>query len=336
VTQARPQIRSGGRADARSVLDIDSLSIDFELRGARVTAVRDVSLSVGRGEVLGVVGESGSGKSQMFLAAMGLLARNARATGRVRLAGHEFVPGSAAAGGALRSASAAMVFQDPQSALTPHLTIGVQMGEVLVHHGRLGRRDALEAAALMLGRVGIADPARCLGQYPHELSGGMRQRVLIGMSLLGAPQLLIADEPTSALDVSVQAQVLELLGNVRAERGLAIVLISHDLGVVAALADRIAVMYAGRIVETASARELLLRPHHPYTAALLACVPSRDGPVPSRMPTLPGRPPSGLAVTDGCAFAPRCSRRSARCLVDLPALGAQGVGRVACHHPLVP
>jgi len=273
---------------------------------------------------------------------MGLLAPNARATGRVRLSGRELSPDCADAFAALRGATAAMVFQDPQSALTPHLTIGVQMGEALVHHGGLRWRDARAAAEEMLGRVGIADPGRCLRQYPHELSGGMRQRVLICMSLLGSPQLLIADEPTTALDVTVQAQVLELLGQVRAARGLAIVLISHDFGVVAALADRIAVMYAGRIIETGPALELLARPRHPYTAALLACVPSRDGPVLSRMPTLPGQPPAGAVVNDACAFAPRCTRMSARCLRERPALeaGAGGDGpggaQAACHHPLGP
>jgi oligopeptide/dipeptide ABC transporter ATP-binding protein len=322
----------------RAVLEIDSLSIDFERRGSRIAAVRDVSVSVGRGEVLGVVGESGSGKTQVFLAVMGLLARNARATGCVRIAGRELSPDCTEAFDALRGASAAMVFQDPQSALTPHLTIGVQMGEALVYRGGLRWRDARAAAAQMLGRVGIADPGRCLRQYPHELSGGMRQRVLIGMSLLGSPQLLIADEPTTALDVTVQAQVLELLRQVRAERGLAIVLISHDFGVVAALADRIAVMYAGRIIETAPAQELLARPRHPYTGALLACVPSRDGPIPPRMPTLPGQPPSGAAMTDACAFAPRCPRMSARCLRERPVLRGEvpGIAQVACHHPLGP
>jgi oligopeptide/dipeptide ABC transporter ATP-binding protein len=317
------------------VLSIDALSIDFERGGTTIPAVCDVSLSVEPGEVLGVIGESGSGKSQVFLASLGLLAPNARARGRVRLAGRELEAGCPAHFDAVRGASAAMVFQDSQSALTPHLTVALQMGEALVHHGGYSWRDAKLAAGEMLRRVGIADPERCLGQFPHELSGGMRQRVLIGMSLLGSPQLLIADEPTTALDVTVQAQVLDLLREVRTERGLAIALISHDVGVVAAVADRIAVMYGGRIVETAPLRELLQEAHHPYTAALLACVPSRAGPVPARMPTLPGQPPGFPEVADACAFAPRCPRVSARCRRERPALRPTGsAAQVACHHPL--
>ena len=241
---------------ATPALEIEGLNVDF-LRGTRATAaVRDVSLSVALGECLAIVGESGSGKSQIFLAVMDLLAGNARASGSVRFFGHELLSAPRSALDAVRGSKLTMVFQDPLSALTPHLKIGVQMAEVLVRHRGQSWREAEAAALAMLSRVRISEPERRLRQYPHELSGGMRQRVLIGMSLLCEPDLLIADEPTTALDVTVQAQVLELLRSMRLESRMGIVLISHDFGLVAGLADRIIVLYAGRIVESASAAQL--------------------------------------------------------------------------------
>ena len=228
-----------------------------------------------------------------------------------------------------------MVFQDPMMSLTPHLKIGLQLAEVLVHHRGVSWRDAKRAALRALDRVRIPDPQRRLGQYPHELSGGMRQRVMIGMSLLCEPALVIADEPTSALDVTVQARILDLLRDLRAETGISIVLISHDLGVVASLADRVAVMYAGRIVESAPAAELMRTARHPYSALLMQCVPDLRRPRTERMPFLAGQAPGAAEPERGCAFAPRCPRSTERCVQERPALvDVNAASQVACHHPL--
>ena len=315
---------------AEPVLVVEDLRVEHPGRGGAVEAVRDVSLSVGAGECVGIVGESGSGKTQLCLALMGLLPPSARIDGAVRFAG---APGGAAR--AVRGERIAMVFQDPQTALTPHLRIGSQMSEVLVHHRRSSGARAREAARAMLARVGIPDPAGCLRRYPHALSGGMRQRVLIAMSLLCGPQLLVADEPTTALDVTVQAQVLELLARLRREQRMAILLVSHDLAVVAGLAARIVVMYAGRVVEEAPAEALFHGPRHPYTAALIACAPNADGPIPARMATLPGQPPGAAERFTGCPFAARCDRSSERCRREPPPMTAFDDGRrFACHDPL--
>ena len=318
-----------------AVLAIENLSVVFRRAGAGIEAVREVSLQVGAGECVGIVGESGSGKTQLCTAVMGLLPANAAAHGSVRFAGEELLGASLARLNAVRGARLAMIFQDPQSALTPHLKIGVQMAEVLVCHRGLGWSAARQAALEMLRRVGLQDPQRCLDAYPHQLSGGMRQRIVIGMSLLCGPDLVIADEPTTALDVGVQAQVLELLGRMRREFKMGIVLISHDLAVVSGLAERIVVMYAGRIVESADCRDLFRAPRHPYTAALMRCAPTLDGPVAHRLATLAGQPPAAGLRLDGCAFAPRCDFATERCARERPPLTAAGDGRtVACHHPV--
>jgi oligopeptide transport system ATP-binding protein len=318
-------------------LRLESLRVSFARAGATIDAVREVSLAVCPGECLGIVGESGSGKTQSFLAAMGLLAPNARAGGSVRFEGEEILGAEPSVLNRVRGSKLTMIFQDPMTALTPHLRIGVQLAEVLVTHRGASWAQAERAALRALERVQVPEPKRRLEQYPHELSGGMRQRVMIGMSLLCEPALVIADEPTSALDVTVQAQIVDLLRALRLDSGLAIALISHDLGVVAGLADRVAVMYAGRIVESAPTAELLRAPRHPYTALLLQCVPDLRAPRSARMPSLPGQPPSAAALPPGCAFAPRCPRASERCRAQRPPLQpvAQG-GELACHHPLEP
>jgi oligopeptide transport system ATP-binding protein len=311
------------------ILDIEKLSVNF----AGVSAVREVSLAVLPAECLGVVGESGSGKTQLFMAAMGLVRAGAVA-GCARFEGRELLGAPRSALNRIRGSKLTMVFQDPMTSLTPHLRIGTQLAEVLVSHARLSWQDADRAALRIMERVRIPDARRRLRQYPHELSGGMRQRVMIGMSLLCDPKLLIADEPTSALDVTVQAHIIDLLRDVRQEIRMSLVLISHDLAVLAALADRIVVMYGGRVVESGAAQVVLRAPLHPYTAELLKCVPDLSAPRPARMPSLPGQPPSASSVEPGCAFAPRCPSAQAQCRAERPTLRERAGGReVACHFP---
>jgi oligopeptide transport system ATP-binding protein len=318
-----------------ATLEIDNLDVSFMQGRTEIAAVRQLSLSVAPGECLGIVGESGSGKTQAFMAVMGLLAANARAGGSVRFEGRELLALRPSEWNRVRGSKLTMIFQDPMTSLTPHLKIGVQLAEVLVCHAGMSWRKAERAALLMLERVQVPDPVRRLRQYPHELSGGMRQRVMIGMSLLCDPALVIADEPTTALDVTIQAQVVELLREMRREFRMAIALISHDLGLVAGLADRILVMYAGRIVENAGVADLFSQARHPYTAELLRCAPSLSGARLERLPTLAGQPPNPAHHAQGCAFAPRCPRVTERCWVERPLLQNMGAAaQVACHHPL--
>jgi oligopeptide transport system ATP-binding protein len=315
-------------------LRVTDLSVRFSTERGVLTAVRDVSFAVGAAECLGVVGESGSGKTQLFMAAMGLLPRNAMATGSVQFKNQEILGAPLRKLNEFRGSRLSMIFQDPMSSLTPHLRIGTQLAEVLQFHQGMSRASALELAAVMMERVRIPDVARRLRQYPHQLSGGMRQRVMIAMSLLCNPALVVADEPTTALDVTVQAQILELLRSVRREFGMALILISHDLAVVAGIADRIVVMYAGRIVESAPAADLWRAPRHPYSAELLQCAPSLSGPLLERLPTLPGQAPQPDEVGEGCAFAPRCPRAENRCRLERPLLSGSGERAAACHFPL--
>ncbi|HEX3395337.1 MAG TPA: ABC transporter ATP-binding protein [Steroidobacteraceae bacterium] len=314
-------------------MSIDDLHVSFAHRTGTLEAVDGVSLRIAPAECLGVVGESGSGKTQLFLAAMGL-AGKAKVSGSIRFDGEELLGAAAPAINRVRGSKLTMIFQDPMTSLTPHLRIGTQLAEVLVCHRGLSWGDARDAAARMLERVRIPEPRRRLRQYPHELSGGMRQRVMLAMSLLCQPALVVADEPTTALDVTIQAQIIELLRAVRGEAGTALALISHDLAVVAGLADRIVVMYAGRIVENATAAELFRQPRHPYTAELLKCVPSLSGPRLARMPTLTGQPPQPGEPLLACRFAPRCPRAADRCRSERPALMGASTSQVACHFPL--
>jgi oligopeptide transport system ATP-binding protein len=312
-----------------------ALGVGYPIAGGTVTAVRGVSLTVGAHECLGVVGESGSGKTQLFMAVMGLLPGGAQVTGSALFQDEEILGLPLDELNRIRGSKLAMVFQDPMTSLTPHLKIGVQLAEILVHHRGVSWRDAESAALRALDRVHIPDPQRRLKQYPHQLSGGMRQRVMIAMSLLCDPALVIADEPTSALDVSVQARILGLLRDLRAETGISIVLISHDLAVVASLADRVVVMYAGRVVESAPTEDLMRKPRHPYSSLLIQCVPDLRRPRTERMPFVPGQAPAAGEPDRGCAFAPRCPRSTERCASERPALVNVGPrAEVACHHPL--
>jgi oligopeptide/dipeptide ABC transporter ATP-binding protein len=319
---------------AGALLEIRDLVVEFATPRGKVSAVREVSLDVRRGECVAVVGESGSGKSQLFLGSFGLLAARGSARGSVRFDGDELLGADPAPLRAARGTRLGMVFQDPMNALTPHLAIGRQLEEVVLDRGLLDGAAARQRSLEVLRAVRMPEPEARLRQYPHELSGGQRQRVAIAMALMTRPDLLVADEPTTALDVTVQAQVIDVLREAR-DQGLALVLITHDLGVVAGIADQVAVMYAGRIVESAPVRELFAAAAHPYTAALLASVPRLDTPPSERLATIDGQPPRPGQELPGCAFAPRCPVARELCRTTQPALSGNGERSVACHAPLV-
>jgi peptide/nickel transport system ATP-binding protein len=319
---------------AGPVLAIRSLAVTFIGRDRPVPAVRGVDFTVDEGEVLGIVGESGSGKSVTALAAAGLLPPNAHITGSITLAGEEVVGAPPALLRRLRGQDVGVIFQDPSTTLNPLLPVGRQITEGEVAHGRLAQASAPARAEALLREVDIADPANRARQYPHQFSGGMRQRAVIAMAMAGRPKLIIADEPTTALDVTVQAQVLDLLARRQKETGAAVVLITHDLGVVAEVAHRVAVMYGGRVVETGTVREIFSRPRHPYTAALLRSAPRIDA-AGGRLDPIPGQPPTPTALPPGCSFSPRCAHAAARerCITEDPALRTLGPGRSsACHY----
>jgi len=318
---------------AQPVLDVRGLRVRFQTAQGVVQAVNDVSFDLRRGELLAIQGESGSGKSVTTRAIMGLL-RGPRVTvsaERLMLAGHDLLALSEEDRRAMRGDRISLVFQDALSALNPVLSIGDQIGELFRVHRGLGPRAARERAIELLRTVRIPAAERRVDDYPHQFSGGMRQRILIAMSIALEPDVLIADEPTTALDVTVQAQILDLLDGLRRELGMAVLLITHDLGVVAKVADRVAVMYAGRIVETAAVEPIFARPAHPYTEALLGSIPSvaQRG---SDMKPIPGAPPSLLALPTGCSFHPRCPHRRSICSQDDPPLRMPAPGRAsACH-----
>ncbi len=315
-----------------AVLEIENLSVTFPNGTA---AVRGVSLTVAKGEMHCLVGESGCGKSVTALAVMNLLARNAdRRANRLRLAGRDITGLSEREIGKLRGASMAMIFQEPMTSLNPAYTIGSQMTEVYRRHKAAGRREAVDRAATLLDRVGITAPGLRLGQFPHQLSGGLRQRVMIAMALMCGPDLLIADEPTTALDVTVQAQILRLLASLQKDLGLATLLITHDLGIVARVAQKVSVMYAGEVVEQASVAELFARPRHPYTRGLLECVPV-PGKVArgSALGSIPGMVPTISAGFQGCGFAGRCAQRRPDCGGAIPDQLLGAGHRVRCVLP---
>ncbi len=315
------------------LLSVRELRTHFLTRAGIAKAVDGVSFDLAAGEILGLVGESGSGKSVTGFSLLGLVDPPGRIVGgSILFRGQELVGMAPDALRALRGRHIAMVFQDPQATLNPVLTIGAQMALAVHAHERASDRAARERATAVLTRVGIPDAARRLDAYPHEFSGGMRQRVAIATALLHGPALIVADEPTTALDVSIQAQILAEMKALAAESGTALIWISHDLATVSALADRVLVMYAGRIVESGPVGAVLRAPLHPYTRGLLDSLPAMATPG-QKLRQIPGAAPSLLALPAGCAFAPRCPRADAACAAPPPEV-AQGPRRAACHHPL--
>ena len=296
-----------------ALLEVRDLSVSFSTPDGVVHAVNGLSFDLDPGETLGLVGESGSGKTQTALALMGLLADNGRASGSVKFRDQELLGMSSRELTRVRGSKISMIFQDPISSLNPYLTIGDQLIEVLTHHRALKRRAARDRAIEMLERVRISDPVARMRQFPHELSGGMCQRIMIAMGLLCQPDLLIADEPTTALDVTVQSQINALMGELSEKSSTAILLITHDLGVVAGLCDRVLVMYAGQEMELAPVDDLFARPAHPYTEGLLHSVPRLDRARSGILNAIPGNPPNLLERPTGCPFSARCSHAWEAC-----------------------
>jgi oligopeptide transport system ATP-binding protein len=301
------------------VLVVDDLDVTFALHDSEVKAVSDLDFTLAEGETLAVVGESGSGKSQAFLSIMGLLARNGKASGRAMLGDVNLIGMAPDRLDTHRGKDIAMIFQDPMTSLNPTLKIKTQLAEVLVRHQGYDKDKANRAVVEMLERVGIPEPVKRANAYPHELSGGMRQRVMIAMALLCKPKVLIADEPTTALDVTVQAQMLDLFKNLTNDFGTALVLITHDLGVVAGVADRMMVMYGGRCIEKGPTDTLFYDPRHPYTLGLLHSTPHVAKRA-KRLDPIQGLPPSLEHLPRGCAFHPRCAFRFERCFEERPPL----------------
>jgi peptide/nickel transport system ATP-binding protein len=318
------------------VLQLDNLSTDIRLTRSTVHAVGDVSLHIEPGETLGLVGESGCGKSMTGLSVLGLLPPGGYITGgSIKLDGRELVGLPESDLRAIRGNEVAMIFQDPLTSLDPTKTIGYQVAEPLRLHRGASKKDALDRAAEVLGLCGLPRPAERLSDYPHQLSGGLRQRVMIAMALSCEPKVLIADEPTTALDVTIQAQILALLDDLKRRLGMAILLVTHDMGVIAGHTDRVNVMYAGRIVEEAATDRLFERMHHPYTQALLASIPRLTQSGAERLANIPGLPPDLAHPPAGCRFAPRCSRVTDKCTSDEPSLLSQDMEhRFACWHPV--
>jgi dipeptide transport system ATP-binding protein len=316
------------------LLDIQNLSVQFPSSGGVMRAVDDVTLSVDEGEVLGVVGESGSGKSVNMLALMGLVGYPGRITAkRLAFAGRDLMSLSDRERRKLTGKDVAMIFQEPTTSLNPCFTIGFQLVETLRLHEGMDRAMARRRAVELLAQVGIPAPESRLKAFPHQLSGGMNQRVMIAMAIACNPRLLIADEPTTALDVTVQAQILDLLLSLQRERGMALVLITHNMSVVAETAQRVMVMYAGQIMEEQPAASLFDAPQHPYTAALLAALPERSEGL-ERLATIPGVVPGLYDRPNGCLFSPRCTHATQHCRAVRPDLRTWMSGQIRCHYPL--
>jgi peptide/nickel transport system ATP-binding protein len=316
-----------------NLLEVESLEVFLGPPDRESHVLRDLSFAIEPGETLGIVGESGCGKSMTALAVMGLLPTPHRTAGSIRFRGVDLTRADPETRRAQRGRHMAMVFQEPMTALNPVLSVGFQLAEMLVVHSGTTPEAALRGAVQLLERVGIAEPQRRAQAYPHEMSGGMCQRVMIAMALACRPELLIADEPTTALDVSVQAQILDLMIELQREEGTALVFISHNFGVISEMADRALVMYAGRVVEQGRTADVLSDPRHPYTAGLMKTIPNLDQRL-DELPVIPGNVPDLAHLPAGCSFHPRCERMDAACLKDEPRLQTiPGTSRrVACIH----
>ena len=314
-----------------SLLVVNDLRVEFKTPEGNVVAVNDLNFSLDAAETLGIVGESGSGKSQTAFALMGLLAKNGVITGSAKFEDKEILNLPVKALNRIRAEKISMIFQDPMTSLNPYMKVGTQLMEVLLLHKGMSKADAFEASVRMLDAVKIPEARKRMDMYPHEFSGGMRQRVMIAMALLCNPKLLIADEPTTALDVTVQAQIMTLLNELKRDFNTAIIMITHDLGVIAGLCDKVLVMYAGRTMEYGKVNDIFYRPSHPYTEGLLKAIPRLDseGEV---LATIPGNPPNLLRLPKGCPFQERCHRVSDICRTQAPELTSFHEGRLrACH-----
>jgi len=315
-----------------SFLEVNNLNVEFNTADGIVRAVNNVSFSLEEGKILAIVGESGSGKSQTVFAMMGLLDQNGRATGSVKFEDQEILNLSISELNLIRSEKIAMIFQDPMTSLNPYMKISEQMAEVLIYHKGLSKAEAIKQSISMLDAVQIPEAKNLIRMYPHEFSGGMRQRVMIAMSLLCNPKLLIADEPTTALDVTVQAQIMHLLSDIQKEFGTSIILITHDLGVVAGNSDDTLVMYGGQVMEIAKTELIYAKPTHPYTQGLISAVPRLDDNA-DKLKTIPGNPPDAMMDPVGCPFSPRCKFSKDICSNQTPELLETGENNHfrACH-----
>ncbi|WP_438462548.1 oligopeptide ABC transporter ATP-binding protein OppD [Marinomonas sp. PE14-40] len=314
-----------------NLLDVQDLRVNFKTPDGSVTAVNNLNFSLAEGETLGIVGESGSGKSQTAFALMGLLAGNGLVEGNALFEGQNILGLPESAMNRIRSEKIAMIFQDPMTSLNPYMKVGKQLMEVLILHKGMTKKDAFEESVRMLDAVKMPEARKRMNMYPHEFSGGMRQRVMIAMALLCRPKLLIADEPTTALDVTVQAQILTLLNELKSDFNTSIIMITHDLGVVAGLCDKVLVMYAGRTMEYGTTDNVFYHPSHPYTQGLLEAIPRLDteGEI---LATIPGNPPNLLQLPQGCPFQERCVHASDKCRTESPELiQCENHGLRACH-----